>query len=66
MGKKKITGKKFKGLTLQFIPYHEIDGLDSAGRIKKLLQSSQVVVQPMNFVKNNHLKNNLILTYHKI
>jgi len=34
--KKKI--KKLKGLTLQFLPYAEIEGLDSTERIKKLLE----------------------------
>jgi len=38
MGKKIKRGKKIKGLTLQFMPYSEIAGLDSVGRIKKLLR----------------------------
>jgi|TARA_Y100000310_G_C20647610_1_gene797524 hypothetical protein len=36
MGKK--TSKKIKGLTLHFMPYSEIAGLDSVERIKKLLK----------------------------
>jgi len=35
MGKK---NKKIKGLTLHFMPYSEIAGLDSVERIKKLLR----------------------------
>jgi len=35
MGKR---SKKVKGLTLQFMPYSEIAGLDSVERIKKLLK----------------------------
>ena len=34
MGKNKFR----KGLTLQFMPFAEISGMDSAGRIKKLLR----------------------------
>ena len=30
--------KKLKGLTIQFLPYAEIEGLDGTARIKKLLQ----------------------------
>lgn len=30
--------RRFKGLTLQFIPYSDIAKLDSVGRIKKLLK----------------------------
>ena len=30
--------KKIKGLTLQFMPFSEIAGLDSVERIKKLLK----------------------------
>ena len=30
--------KKIKGLTLQFMPYHEIAKLDSVDRIKELLR----------------------------
>lgn len=37
MVKRKVT-RKIKGLTIQFLPYGEIEGLDSANRIKKLLQ----------------------------
>ena len=33
-----MSNKKKKGLTLQFMPFSEIAGLDSIGRIKKLLQ----------------------------
>jgi hypothetical protein len=38
--KKKVKAriKKLKGLTIQFLPYAEIEGLDSTERIKKLLQ----------------------------
>ncbi|MAG02962.1 hypothetical protein CMI42_06495 [Candidatus Pacearchaeota archaeon] len=36
--KVKMGRKKIKGLTLQFIPYREISGLDSVERIKKLLK----------------------------
>jgi|TARA_B100001971_G_C18193768_1_gene540204 hypothetical protein len=38
MAKKIKRSKKVKGLTLQFIPYSEIAGLDSVERIKKLLK----------------------------
>ena len=38
MGKKIKRSKKVKGLTLQFMPYSEIAGLDSVERIKKLLR----------------------------
>ena len=34
----KIKADKFKGLTIQFLPYAEIELLDSVERIKKLLQ----------------------------
>ncbi len=37
MAKKKKKLKKLKGLTIQFIPYSEIEYLDSGQRIKKLL-----------------------------
>ena len=32
------SSKKFKGLTIQFLPYVEIESLSSGERIKKLLQ----------------------------
>jgi len=35
---KKLKSKKMKGLTIQFLPYAEIELLDSSQRIKKLLQ----------------------------
>lgn len=35
--KRKITGK-IKGLTIQFLPYAEIENLNTSERIKKLLQ----------------------------
>ena len=35
---KKIKSKKLSGLTLQFFPYAEIEFLNSAERVKKLLQ----------------------------
>ena len=35
---KKAKSKKFKGLTIQFLPHVEIESLNSAERIKKLLQ----------------------------
>ena len=38
MAKKIKRSKKVKGLTLQFMPYSEIAGLDSVERIKKLLK----------------------------
>jgi len=38
MTKKIKRSKKVKGLTLQFMPYSEIAGLDSIERIKKLLK----------------------------
>ena len=37
MSKNKLTSKKLKGLTLHFMPFSEISGLDSIERIKKLL-----------------------------
>ena len=38
MGKKsKSISKKLKGLTLHFMPFNEISGLDTVSRIKKLL-----------------------------
>jgi len=36
--KKSLRVKKLKGLTIQFLPYAEIEILNSAERIKKLLQ----------------------------
>lgn len=36
--KSRMRTKKIKGLTLQFMPYAEIENLDSPARIKKLLQ----------------------------
>jgi len=38
MSKKIKRNKRIKGLTLQFMPYSEIAGLDSVSRIKKLLR----------------------------
>ena len=38
MAKKKTKKAKIKGLTIQFMPYAEIEKLDSSERIKKLLQ----------------------------
>jgi hypothetical protein len=38
MSKKIKRNKKVKGLTLQFMPYSEIAGLNSVDRIKKLLK----------------------------
>lgn len=35
MAKKKL--RKFKGLTIQFMPYSEIEGLESGARIRKIL-----------------------------
>jgi hypothetical protein len=38
---------KIKGLTIQFMPYAEIEGLNSTGRIKKLLEiilSNKIIV----------------------
>jgi len=37
MAKKTKKPKKFKGLTIQFMPYTEIEGLESGARIKKIL-----------------------------
>ena len=34
----KSQNKKLKGLTIQFLPYAEIENLDSSARVKKLLQ----------------------------
>jgi hypothetical protein len=38
MGKKKLNNRKIKGLTIQFLPYAEIENLNSAMRIRKLLK----------------------------
>ena len=35
---KKKTSKKLKGLTIQFIPYTEIENLTSSERVKKILK----------------------------
>ena len=37
MGKRKNKFKNLKGLTIQFMPYTEIEDLDSAERIKRIL-----------------------------
>ena len=59
MGKQIKRSKKVRGLTLQFMPYSEIAGLDSVARIKKLLKiilDNKVVILQGKLKTNTHSK----------